>query len=134
MSTAATRGCCKRPRPAPTISSATPTPTAFRRGTSTRPANRRKLLDTSAAAIAAAALLRLHDLLQDPIKGHFYASTAMHILRTLCEKHLARNAKKWEGILKGGVYHVHKELGVDETVMWGEYFFVEALDQALRQL
>ena len=39
--------------------------------------------------------------------------------------------KKWEGILKGGVYHIHKELGVDESVMWGEYFFVEALEEAL---
>jgi hypothetical protein len=29
---------------------------------------------------------------------------------------------------------VHKELGVDESVMWGEYFFVEALDQALSQM
>ena len=41
---------------------------------------------------------------------------------------------KWEGILKGGIYHVHKGLGVDESVMWGEYFFVEALEQALRVL
>ena len=98
------------------------------------PANRRNLLDTSAAAITASALLRLHNLLQDPVKGHFYASTGLHILRMLCEKHLARKDKKWEGILKGGVYHVHKELGVDESVIWGEYFFVEALDQALRQL
>jgi unsaturated chondroitin disaccharide hydrolase len=47
---------------------------------------------------------------------------------------LGKSDKKWEGILKGGVYHIHKELGVDESVMWGEYFFVEALDQALKQL
>ena len=37
----------------------------------------------------------------------------------------------WEGILKGGVYHLHKGLGVNESVMWGEYFFVEALDRVL---
>jgi unsaturated chondroitin disaccharide hydrolase len=49
----------------------------------------------------------------------------------LCEKHLAKSDSKWEGILKGGVYHLHKELGVDESVMWGEYFFVEALDHAV---
>ena len=30
-------------------------------------------------------------------------------------------------ILKHGVYHTKKNLGVDESVMWGEYFFVEAL-------
>lgn len=98
------------------------------------PPESRKLLDTSAAAIAASGLLRLCRLLQDPIKGHFYYSTAILILRTLCEKHLAKKDKKWEGILKGGVYHIPKELGVDESVMWGEYFFVEALESALPQL
>src|SRR5579862_5129147 len=94
----------------------------------------RALVDTSAAAIAASGLLRLCRLLPDPMKGHFYFSTAVLILRTLCEKHLAKKDKKWEGILKGGVYHLPKELGVDESVMWGEYFFVEALEQALPQI
>lgn len=98
------------------------------------PPESRKLLDTSAAAIGASGLLRLCRLLHDPVKGHYYWSTAILILRTLCEKHLAKKDKKWEGILKGGVYHLHKELGVDESVMWGEYFFVEALEQALPQL
>ena len=96
------------------------------------PPESRRLLDTSAAAIAAAGLHRLCRLVADPIKGHFYWSTAQHILRSLCEKHLAKGDSKWEGILKGGVYHLHKELGVDESVMWGEYFFVQALDHALR--
>jgi unsaturated chondroitin disaccharide hydrolase len=32
------------------------------------------------------------------------------------------------------VYHIHKGLGVDESVMWGEYFFVEALTKALTAL
>lgn len=100
----------------------------------TAPKDSRTLLDTSAAAIAAAGLLRLCRLLQDSVKGHAYWSAAIRILRTLCEKHVASKDKKWEGILKGGVYHVHKELGVDESVMWGEYFFVEALDQALAQI
>jgi unsaturated chondroitin disaccharide hydrolase len=98
------------------------------------PPESRKLLDTSSAAIAASGLLRLCRLLQDPVKGHYYWSTGIMILRTLCEKHLAKKDKKWEGILKGGVYHLHKELGVDESVMWGEYYFVEALEQALTQL
>ncbi len=96
------------------------------------PAESRKLLDTSAAAIAASGLLRLCRMLPDPVKGFYYWSCALHILSTLCEKHTAKNEPKWEGILKGGVYHVHKDLGVDESVMWGEYFFCEALENALR--
>ncbi len=98
------------------------------------PQQNRQLLDTSAAAIAAAALLRLRSVANDRVRSHFYWSAALLILRTLCEKHVARKDKKWEGILRGGVYHIHKELGVDESVMWGEYFFVEALEDVLRQI
>lgn len=97
------------------------------------PAESRKQVDTSAAAIAAAGLLRLCRLIADPVKGHFYWSTAIRILRTLSEQHLGRD-EGWEGVLKGGVYHIHKDLGVNESVMWGDYFFVEALDGALQRL
>src|SRR5579871_1867126 len=98
------------------------------------PPETRSLPDTSAAAIAASGMLRLCRLVHDPVQGHFYWSTAIRILRALCEKHLAKSDKKWEGILKGGMYHLPRELGVDESVIWGEYFFVEALEQALAQL
>ena len=65
------------------------------------------------------------------MKAHLYKSTATRILRALCDKHLAKGDAKSEGILKGGVYHVHKGLGVDESVIWGEYFFCEALERVL---
>ena len=98
------------------------------------PPENRSLVDSSAAAIAAAGLLRLCRHIGDPMKGHFYWSTAIHILRTLCTDYLAASDPKWGGVLKGGVYHLHKGLGVDESVMWGEYFFTEALEEALRIL
>lgn len=96
------------------------------------PENRQ--VDTSAAAIAAAGLLRLCRLVSDPVKGHFYWTTAIRILRSLCETYSGQGTPEWEGILRGGVYHLHKNLGVNESVMWGEYFFVEALENALRQM
>ncbi len=96
------------------------------------PPDSRKQVDTSAAAITAAGLLRLCRHLHDPVKGHFYWSTANRILQTLCVSYAAKGDPEWEGVLKGGVYHVHKNLGVNESVMWGEYFFTEALAQALR--
>ena len=96
------------------------------------PAEDRSVIDTSAAAIAASGLLRLCRHIADPMKGHFYWSTAIHTLRSLCTHHLANGDPGWEGILKGGVYHFHNDLGVDESVMWGEYFFVEALQESLR--
>jgi len=95
------------------------------------PAENRTLPDSSSAAICAAGLLRLCRLVPDSLKGHLYWSTAVHILRSLCERHLAKSDPKWEGILKGGMYHVNKSLGVDESVMWGEYFFCEALERVL---
>ncbi len=88
-------------------------------------------MDTSAAAIAASGLFRLGGLCADPAKGLLYDSTARHILRSLCADYLSQSDPEWEGILKGGVYHLHKNLGVNESVMWGEYFFLEALDAAL---
>jgi unsaturated chondroitin disaccharide hydrolase len=92
------------------------------------PAEGRALVDTSAAAIASSGLLLLSGLVADAAKGHLYRETARHVLATLCREWLAESADGWEGILKGGVYHIHKNLGVNESVMWGEYFFLEALE------
>jgi unsaturated chondroitin disaccharide hydrolase len=96
------------------------------------PPESRKQVDTSAAAIAAAGMLRLARLLPDPVKGHFYWSVALRILRSLCQNYVPFKEPEWEGILKAGVYHLHKDLGVNESVMWGEYFFCEALEHVLR--
>jgi unsaturated chondroitin disaccharide hydrolase len=88
-------------------------------------------LDTSAAAIAASGLFRLARVIPDITKGHLYGQVARKILRTLCEKHLATEDGH-QGILRNGVYHMHQKLGVNESVIWGDYYFVEALDEALR--
>ena len=93
----------------------------------------RKQVDTSAAAIAACGMMRLARIHHDPVKCHFYWTTGLRILRTLCQEYLGKD-KGWEGILNGGVYHIHKDLGVNESVMWGEHFFVEALEHALNHL
>jgi unsaturated chondroitin disaccharide hydrolase len=92
-------------------------------------------LDTSAAAIAASGLLQLCELTVDPARSLAYRNAALRILQTLtAPPHLAADRPHWEGVLTGGVYHIHKGLGVNESVMWGEYFFVEALDRALTAL
>ncbi len=54
------------------------------------------------------------------------------ILDTLTgSEFLAIETPGWEGILKHGIYHQRKGLGVDESVMWGDYFFLEALSKAM---
>ena len=61
-----------------------------------------------------------------------YREAALTALETLCtDRFLARSVPDWEGILLHGVYHFHKGLGVDESVAWGDHFFVEALVKAI---
>lgn len=88
--------------------------------------------DSSAAAIAASGLWQLADLTRDPARAARYQDGALTILDTLCtDRYVSWNDPDWEGVLKHGVYHKPKGLGVDESVMWGEYFFLEAISKAL---
>jgi unsaturated chondroitin disaccharide hydrolase len=88
--------------------------------------------ESSAAAIAAGGLLQLADLTHEESRAAHYRDYARTILATLCTPtFLANETPGWEGILRHGMYHQRKGLGVDESVMWGEYFFVAALDAVL---
>lgn len=82
-----------------------------------------RIPDTSAGAIAAAGLFRLAQLTGEAR----YREAALQTTSTLASKFLARGREGWEGVLLGGVYHRPKNLGVNESVIWGDYFFLEAL-------
>jgi len=87
--------------------------------------------ETSAGAIAASGLWDLARQTQSDA-AVAYRSTALAMLDALVEpEYLAIDTPGWEGILKHGVYHTTKNLGVDESVMWGEFFFVEALTKVV---
>jgi unsaturated chondroitin disaccharide hydrolase len=117
-----------------------------------------RLWDSSAAAIAASGLLQLAEIGQD-LEGEMppanssqsggrtsstpasaaslarYRIAALEILDALCQdEFLTISRPEREGILDHAVYHFHKKLGVGESVMWGDHFFVEALVKALEQL
>jgi unsaturated chondroitin disaccharide hydrolase len=94
----------------------------------------RSQVDTSACAIAASGLLDLAGVAPDGLRARAYRDFALTSLQTLSEKYLGGLTPGFEGILNGGVYHIYKNLGVHEAVMFGEYFFVEALDKALKTL
>ncbi len=94
----------------------------------------RTQVDTSACAIAASGLLDLATVTPDATKARAYRDFALTSLLTLSREYLGRETNGFEGILNGGVYHIHKNLGVHEAVLFGEYFFVEALDKALKWL
>jgi unsaturated chondroitin disaccharide hydrolase len=83
--------------------------------------------ESSAAAIAAGGMLNLARLSGGRGRGRRYRQYALRILDTLSGAEFLGDAPGWEGILKHGIYHQRKGLGVDESVMWGDYFFLEAL-------
>ncbi|TLM88259.1 glycoside hydrolase family 88 protein [Pseudarthrobacter sp. NamE5] len=86
--------------------------------------------ETSAAAAAAGGMWQLAGLVQDRTKATHYADYAIRILHRLTgEDFLASPEEEWEGVLKHGSYHEGKNLGVDESVMWGDYWFLDAIDQ-----
>jgi unsaturated chondroitin disaccharide hydrolase len=90
------------------------------------------LWDSSAAAIAASGLWDLSEAEADESQRETYRRAALTILERLCsDAFQARSRPGWEGILLHGVYHYHKGLGVEESVAWGDHFFVEALVKAL---
>jgi unsaturated chondroitin disaccharide hydrolase len=96
------------------------------------PQEMRSQFDSSAAAITASGLWDLAEAVADPADRDRYQAAALTILETLCsDRFLAIHRPQWEGILMHGVYHYHKGLGVDESVAWGDHFFVEALVKAI---
>jgi unsaturated chondroitin disaccharide hydrolase len=94
----------------------------------------RAQVDTSASAIAAVGLFNLAEYSQTAAHRKAYLDLALKTVDSLTSRYLGEGSDGWEGILRGGVYHIHKDLGVNESVMWGEYFFVEALQKARRLL
>jgi unsaturated chondroitin disaccharide hydrolase len=92
------------------------------------------LVDTSASAIAVVGLLQLAAHASGAARRQAYRDCALTTIDSLVSRYLGKGSDGWEGILRGGVYHIHKNLGVNESVMWGEFFFVEALQKSRRVL
>jgi len=88
--------------------------------------------ESSAAACAAGGLIMLGSLVEDDDLAQRYHSHAEATVARLCEPEFVAHEEAWEGVLKHGSYHETKRLGVDESVMWGEYFFVETLARVVQ--
>lgn len=88
--------------------------------------------DSSAAAIAAVAFWKLKDIANTRRGADIYRGAALRILSTLTGDEFTMDASR-EGILRHGVYHKPMGWGVDESVMWGDYFFMEALHMVLAE-
>jgi unsaturated chondroitin disaccharide hydrolase len=83
--------------------------------------------ESSAAAIAASGLLNLAEADDDPRAIAHYRAMPCHPRYAARPGVPGHETPGWEGLLKHGMYHQRKGLGVDESVMWGDHFFLEAL-------
>jgi unsaturated chondroitin disaccharide hydrolase len=93
--------------------------------------------EASAAACGAAGMLHLaqvhEELAGDPATALRYRQYGLTILSTLrSTEFLAVDTPGWQAIVRHATYHNDTKLAIDESVMWGDYYFVEALDLASR--
>ncbi|WP_086275961.1 glycoside hydrolase family 88 protein [Candidatus Enterococcus testudinis] len=84
--------------------------------------------DSSSAAIAACGLLELakHLPLTDE-KSQLYQSVALEMMAVLAENYTTKHTPQSNGLLLHGVYDKNTNKGVDECMIWGDYFYLEAL-------
>lgn len=84
--------------------------------------------DSAASAIMAAGLLDLADLHPNKTIAAYWHSKAEFLIKGLCDGYLA--VEDWHrGILKHGCYSEPHKIGPDAAVMFGDYFFAEALNR-----
>ncbi|WP_251035873.1 glycoside hydrolase family 88 protein [Paenibacillus sp. ISL-20] len=82
--------------------------------------------DTSAAAIAASGLLELAAL-TTPEVGTVYRKAAERIVLALSTEYAAFHAPEHEGILLGGTGHKPADTNIDVSLIYGDYYYIEAL-------
>lgn len=86
--------------------------------------------ESAAAAAGAGGLIQLADILGRGLRASGYREYAGRVLARLCTSEFVPfNEPTWQGVLKQGIYHERKKLGVDESGVWGDYFFLDALQR-----
>ena len=86
------------------------------------PSTEEHLRDSSASAIAACGLLRIAHLSGDDV----YKEQAKMLLQALLDCCLETDANA-QGLLKHGALHIPKGWAPDDYLIFGDYFFLEAL-------
>lgn len=81
--------------------------------------------DSSAAALAGVGLWELSGMATDPARRKRYRDAALQTLDSLTRNYLSRET---DGrILKHGAYHVPAKLAPDESLIFGDYYYLELL-------
>jgi len=89
--------------------------------------------DSSAAAVAACGLLELASRLPllDPLRTEYERAAAGMVI-TLSENYFNHDGAPGSGLLRHAVYHKPNRIGIDESCLWGDYFYLEALTRLSR--
>ena len=83
--------------------------------------------DSSAAAIAASGLLELSTLVTDGASRTRYREAAFQVLESLCSPAYLAEGTTSSGILLHGVGNKPANTEVDVSLIYGDYYFIEAL-------
>lgn len=89
--------------------------------------------DTSAAAIAVCGLLEHSRLL--PLTHEYksrYEHAALYQMKSLIENYTTKDMPHANGMLKEGVYAKSRNEGVNESCIWGDYYYFEALVRLIK--
>jgi unsaturated chondroitin disaccharide hydrolase len=89
------------------------------------------LKDASAAAIASSALLELSTLTNDSEDEGKYKNAALNILKSLCAPAYLAEGTNSSGILLHGVQNYNDKKGIDVSLIYADYYFIEALTRWL---
>ncbi|TBL74014.1 glycoside hydrolase family 88 protein [Paenibacillus thalictri] len=81
--------------------------------------------DSSAGAIAASGLLEIAQHVSEA-EARFYNSTAHAILQSLTENYATWDKPEHQGILIGGTGHKPAGQNINVSLIYGDYFYVEA--------
>lgn len=82
--------------------------------------------DTSAAAIAASGLIELANLVPES-ESELYRNGAIKLLSELTKRYGTWDEPAHQAILKGGTAHRPRDMGIDVSLIYGDYYYVEAL-------
>jgi unsaturated chondroitin disaccharide hydrolase len=83
--------------------------------------------DSSAASIAAAGLLELKTFVADEKLRNTYHHAAVRILESLASSRYLAQGSGGYGILKHGTWKKPTDPHADTSLIWGDYYFLEAL-------
>jgi unsaturated chondroitin disaccharide hydrolase len=88
--------------------------------------------DSSAASTAASGLLDLATYDPNPHQGQLYHRWALRILHSLAGSFTTRGLPDQDGILHHATRSVPLDSGIDGALIYGDYYFMEALVKATR--